>query len=371
MKEFLTPEDVARELRVSRQTVKRLIWENDLPVITTSRRGGFKYLIPVQSFYEWKVTYRKKKLYKKHLSDIDFLKEQQIEWLNWCRNGALIGRPMTVGTVEKNNHSLNAYWKRLPRRYNTDSLISAKLLRYVLSSIDEKMFGLKDNIYKAIRSFTKYLSINNYCEKSLINTFDELKPKRVYPPKKLHCSQEQFELLLKEAGIRTSGQSSYDMILNKTIVATLGYTGLRISELCNLRMQDVDLINRKIFVYLGKGKKNRYVGISNNLYSYLVEYLEKRPKSDQEYFFLTISNVNNEPVPFDRNTLGRKIKRLSQRANIKISPHGLRRTFATIAANSGKPINIISLALGHSDLKTTQGYLCTSQDEVIKEMQGW
>ena len=44
---------------------------------------------------------------------------------------------------------------------------------------------------------------------------------------------------------------------------------------------------------------------------------------------------------------------------------------ATIAANAGKPINIISLALGHADLKTTQGYLMTTQDEVIKEMQGW
>lgn len=42
-----------------------------------------------------------------------------------------------------------------------------------------------------------------------------------------------------------------------------------------------------------------------------------------------------------------------------------------IAANSGKPINIISMALGHADLKITQGYLMTSEDEVIKEMQRW
>lgn len=54
-----------------------------------------------------------------------------------------------------------------------------------------------------------------------------------------------------------------------------------------------------------------------------------------------------------------------------INLHGLRRTFATVAANSGKPIRIISLALGHSDLKTTQGYLMTTQDEVVRGMQGW
>ncbi len=56
---------------------------------------------------------------------------------------------------------------------------------------------------------------------------------------------------------------------------------------------------------------------------------------------------------------------------MQISPHGLRRKFATVAANSGKPINIISLALGHSDLKTTQRYLMTSQEEVIKKIQNW
>lgn len=47
------------------------------------------------------------------------------------------------------------------------------------------------------------------------------------------------------------------MLLNKTIIVTLAYTGLRVSELCNLRIQDVDLANGKIFVYLGKGKKSK------------------------------------------------------------------------------------------------------------------
>ncbi len=371
MKEYLTPEDIARELRVSRQTVKRLIKLGNLPAITISRRGGFKYVVPIQSYFDWKQGYGKKKEENKLLADLDFLKQEQVKWLEWCRSGKLTGKPMTQCTIEKNNYALDAYWKRLPRRYQPTPVISAECLRDVFGSIDEKQFASKDNIYKVIRSFIRYLSINGYCEKTLINEISELKPKRVYPPKKNHCTHEQFEVLLKEAKKRYTGQTDYDVLLNSATIATIVFSGLRASELCNLKLQDIDLANRKLFVHLGKGKKNRSVGICSRLHDHLVEYLKVRPQTDLENFFVTVARGSDTPVPFDRHTIGHKISRLSKRVGIEVSPHALRRTFATIAANAGKPINIISLALGHSDLKTTQGYLMTSENEVVKEMQGW
>ena len=160
-------------------------------------------------------------------------------------------------------------------------------------------------------------------------------------------------------------------MLNVATIATIGFTGLRASELTNLRLQDVDMVNRKLFVYLGKGRKNRFVGISDRLHQVLLRYLKIRPKTKLENFFVTISNLDKESVVIDRDVLLHKVKRLAKRVGFDINLHGLRRTFATVAANSGKPLNIISLALGHSDLKTTQGYLMTSQEEVIKEMQNW
>ena len=371
MDELITLDVIAKELRVTRRTIQTLASTGKLPAITVTRRGGFTYKVPVQAYFEWKRGFKKKIKENEYLSDFDFLKQEQIKWLEWCRNGSLIGRPMSESTIEKNNYFLNYYWKCLPRRYHKTSLISVDCLRHVLNNIDPKKFSLKDNIYKSIRSFTKYLILNNYCQSILFDELKQLRPKRFYPPRKVHCTQEQFEKLLAEASTRVNGQGTYDMILNKTIVATLGYAGLRGSELCNLRMQDIDLSTGKIFVHLGKGRKSRYVGICKNLKDYLEDYLEVRAKADIENFFVTRFRGSKKSVPFNRHTLNRKIQRLAKRAVIKISPHGLRRTFATIAANSGKPINIISLALGHSDLKTTQGYLMTTQDEVIKEMQGW
>ena len=371
MKDFIKLEDIARELKVSRKTIQRLASSGKLPAITVSRRGGFTYAVPLQNYFEWKVKFKKDKQLKDYLSDLAFLKQEQIKWLEWCKNGALAGKPMSDATIKKNNYSLNAYWKRIPRRYNKISLISNNYLRYVLSNIDQKSFAVKENIFKAINSFIKYLILNSFCESSLLEDLKELKPKRFYPPKKLHCTQEQFERFLAAAGKRNRGQSDYDMILNKTITATLGYTGLRVSELCNLKLHDVDLINGKMFVHLGKGQKNRFVGISSKLGNYLSEYLKVRTETDLENFFITIFKATGKVVPFTRHTVNKRIKIISKRTGIEISPHGLRRTFATIAANAGKPINIISLALGHADLKTTQGYLMTSQDEVVREMQGW
>lgn len=371
MKDLISLDNIAKELRVSHRTVQRLASSGELPAITVSRRGGYTYAVSLQSYFDWKQGHKKKKEENKYLSDFDFLKEQQIKWLDWCRSGALVGKPMSETTLIKNNDALNAYWKRLPRRYQRTPLISVECLRAVLSSIDPKMFATKELIHKGIMSFTKYLVKNGYCESDLFEKLKELKPKRLYPPKKLHYTISQFESLLIAANKRHNGQSQYDVILNSATIATIGFTGLRASELCNLRLQDVDLVNRKIFVYLGKGKKNRHVGICDSLFEHLSRYLEVRPKTNIEYFFVSKSNKTHEPVQVDRNCLLHKIKRLSKRVGFDINLHGLRRTFATIAANAGKPINIISLALGHSDLKTTQGYLMTSQEEVVREMQGW
>ncbi|MBI2995095.1 MAG: tyrosine-type recombinase/integrase [Candidatus Melainabacteria bacterium] len=369
----MTLNEVAGDLRLSRRSILRLAKAKDLPTITKPFPGGFTYLIPLNSYLEWKKTRQLKKKEENSLSNKTFVKEQISEWLDWLKTGKLIGKPLSEHTIRLYIYCFGIYWNNLViKRGNRNSLISVANLRQVLGSIDPKSFSIKDNLYKAIRSFIKYLIINGLVDKKFLEELKELKPKRFYPAKKVHCSQDEFERLLIEASRWHSGQTPYDVILNSTTIATIGLAGLRASELCNLKVQDVDLVNRKLFVYLGKGKKNRFVGISNRLYDYLANYLKLRPKTNLENFFVTtIRSTRGELVPFNTATLLRKVKRLSKRIGIEVNVHGLRRTFATIAANSGKPINIISLALGHADLKTTQGYLMTTQDEVIKEMQGW
>ena len=72
-----------------------------------------------------------------------------------------------------------------------------------------------------------------------------------------------------------------------------------------------------------------------------------------------------------RDALIRKFHRLSKNSGIEFSAHGLRRTFATFNSNTGRSLNHLRIALGHSDLSTTQSYIMTTEDEVIEAMRGW
>ena len=123
MKDILTLDDIARELRVSRKTVQRLATSGNLPAITVSRRGGFTYVVPIQSYFNWKLNYKKQKEENKCLSDFNFIQDAQNKWSEWCRNGLLTGKPQCEKTIELNNYFLNYYFRHIPKRHKNASFI--------------------------------------------------------------------------------------------------------------------------------------------------------------------------------------------------------------------------------------------------------
>ena len=372
MLETLTTKDIAQDLKKSTRSIQRLLEKREIPNVRVPFKGGFTYRVPVFGYFEWKekiLNIRKQQC--EHLSNFDRVYELKSEWLTWCRNGLLTGKPFSEATISSYEYFFDYYIQHIPRRYHKTPLVSLEYVRLVLGNLDPKKYSLKGNIYKALRSFIKFLIAKNLTDDSLLIDLEKVKPKRAYPPVRLHCISEDYERLLTEAGIKCFSQSDHDVILNKTIIAMLGLAGLRSSELCNLRIEDVDLNKRTIYIHLGKGRKNRWLGISNRLLNYLTEYKNARPETKLNNFFITYSKNIKQYVPLNGGTLHQKVERLSKRLGIRINVHGLRRTFASNYANIGKPLNMISLALGHSDLKTTKGYLMTTTNEVIKEMQNW
>ncbi len=232
---------IAADLRVSERYIRKLAKNNEIPTITKPFQGGFIYLVPASSYFDWKKNRNSFKKANSYLSDYKLLQEKQEEWLGWGKRGALTAKALSDKTIELYQYCMEKYWSLLPRRYGKAVLISKENVRTVLASIDAKSFSIKDNLYKAIRSFIKYLAIKGYVDETLLTELKELKPKRVYPAKKLHCSQEDVEKLLEESSKWCNGQSPYDVLLNSATIATIVFTGLRASELCNLRMQDVDI----------------------------------------------------------------------------------------------------------------------------------
>jgi len=153
---------------------------------------------------------------------------------------------------------------------------------------------------------------------------------------------------------------------NHAIFATFLYTGLRKSELINLKLADVDLENLTLFVRQGKGNKDRIVPISYTLAQSLRRYLKKRSKYGKTCpEFFTASNRN---AGFTASGLNHLTDQLKKVVNFPFTIHKLRHTFATLMLEGGCDIYSLSKMMGHSDIKTTTIYLSATAEHLRNQM---
>src|SRR6056300_844338 len=139
---------------------------------------------------------------------------------------------------------------------------------------------------------------------------------------------------------------------DKAMIEILYATGMRISELVNLKLTDIDF-NRSVLKVLGKGSKERLVPYGEEASEALSIYLKDRKKSECKDVFLS-----NRGSKISRGAFWQRIKIYIKRENLKssISPHTLRHAFATHLLNRGADLRSVQILLGHSDLSTTQIY---------------
>lgn len=159
---------------------------------------------------------------------------------------------------------------------------------------------------------------------------------------------------------------------DRAILETLFSTGLRVSELCSLNRDDIDL-NRGEFGVRGKGSKIRVVFLSDQAKSSLTTYLDKRPDADEALFIRIPQNENFEKYEELRLTprsIQRIIKKYAIVAGIvgkKVSPHSLRHSFATDLLRNGADIRSVQAMLGHASVTTTQIYTHVT-DKQLREV---
>ena len=162
-------------------------------------------------------------------------------------------------------------------------------------------------------------------------------------------SKEEVRSLIESATNRKS----------RLIVKMLYSSGLRVSELVNLKCRDINLNEKLGWVRAGKGGKDRFFVIAE----LLIPELETRLKeSENEYLF---SSDKEHLTP--RN-IQKIIKNLAKKANInkKVTPHTMRHTYATHLLEAGVDIRKIQTILGHENLSTTQIYTHVSAEEIRK-----
>ena len=147
---------------------------------------------------------------------------------------------------------------------------------------------------------------------------------------------------------------------DKAIIETLNTTGVRVSELCNMNIDD---ISNGTAIIRGKGNKERTVYFSDKALYYLNKYLETR-KDTNVALFVNLKRTNGEYVRVSKGSVEKMIRDIGNKVSVKAHPHKFRRTVATRGINKGMPIQEIRILLGHSKIDTTLIYCNVAESNV-------
>jgi integrase/recombinase XerD len=228
--------------------------------------------------------------------------------------------------------------------------ISTEEIREYLSSYQKRNNCTNvtvDNVRRNISSFFSWLEEEDYVLKSPMKRIHKIKTKTVV---KNVISDEAIEKL------RDNCRGSRDL----AIIDLLYSTGIRVGELVNLNIDDIDLEGRECIVY-GKGDKERRVYFDAKAKVHLKDYLDSRD-DDNNALFVTLDS------PHERLKISGveiRLRQLGRRLSIdRVHPHKFRRTMATRAIDKGMPIEQVQKILGHSQIDTTMQYAMVNQTNV-------
>jgi len=204
-----------------------------------------------------------------------------------------------------------------------------------------------DNVRRNISSFFSWLEEEDYILKSPMKRIHKIKTKQQV---KETISDEAIEQL----------RDNCNCLRDLAIIDLLYSTGIRVGELVNLNISDIDFEARECIVF-GKGDKERKVYFDAKAKIHLQEYLDKRI-DDNPALFVTLD------APYDRLKISGveiRMRRLGRLLHMeKIHPHKFRRTMATRAIDKGMPIEQVQKLLGHSQIDTTMQYAIVNQTNV-------
>lgn len=220
-------------------------------------------------------------------------------------------------------------------------------LRRYLGNIKESNH-LKDSTLEGYRSiysaFFRWLFRESLISKNPVDNLGTIKVPKVV---KDVFTDVDMELL----------RQSCTNVRDRAIVAFLASTGCRVSELCSLKRDQVDLHNMECIVH-GKGNKERTVYIDSVTAMMIRNYFEVRTDDSPTLF------VNRTGVQFQEGGIRDLMKRLEARSGVShVHPHKFRRTFATNMARRGMPIQVIAQLMWHDKIETTMTYVVLYKED--------
>lgn len=237
------------------------------------------------------------------------------------------------------------FYIKTPVRKMTTEEIRRYLVEY--QQINDCSKVTVDNVRRNISSFFSWLEEEDYILKSPMKRIHKIKTRQQV---KETISDEAIEQLRDNCGCAR----------DLAMIDLLYSTGIRVGELVNLNVSDINFEARECIVY-GKGDKERKVYFDAKAKIHLQKYLANRT-DDNKALFVTLD------APYDRLKISGvevRMRKLGRKLNMeKIHPHKFRRTMATRAIDKGMPIEQVQKILGHSQIDTTMKYAIVNQTNV-------
>ena len=289
------------------------------------------------------------------------------DFLQYCE----VERNLSLGTVKMYHLYLKEFADYTKRAQNSDNVnfdkITQDSVRDYRVYLNRKLSDKSTNTIKrntqnryltALRSFLRYLIVER--------SFNCLPPDKVIlgkseprVPKFLNTDQidelVHVQDINKKSGIR-----------DRAILETLFSTGMRISELTGLNIDDLSpqILDRREFAVVGKGRKVRTLYLSNAAVKALKQYLSTRKDRFKPLFVrysgksMEENDPDGESLRLTPRSVQRMVKKYARKAglSVDVTPHVLRHSFATDLLSSGADLRSVQELLGHSDVSTTQIY---------------
>lgn len=259
--------------------------------------------------------------------------------------------------LEKYRNILSYY------KITNPSEITEDLIRKLIAKLKEQGLTARSlaRILSAIRGFHRFLLSEEILKNDPLQSIDLPKLEKNLPDV---LSVYEIDEILKQPDI-----TDLLGLRDRAILETLYATGVRVSELINIKQSDLKIEEGMILVY-GKGAKERFVPIGRSALSWINEYQKKsrvrlmQKGKSKDYLFLNIRGTK-----LTRDMIRKLVDKYAKLAGLskKIHPHTFRHSFATHLLEGGADLRIVQEMLGHADISTTQIYTHIDR-EYLKEV---
>ena len=260
----------------------------------------------------------------------------------------LVERGLLPSTLNNYKEDLYHFFQFFPDKKSTDDLFATDLMDYFRYQLENELsVSTALRRLSSTKSFYLFLSKEGYIKED-IPDFETVK-KPAHLPDCL--SSEEVERLLDAPDLEKP-----DEIRDKAMLETMYSSGLRVSEIINLEIKNVNL-NRGVIQVFGKGAKERKVPLGDYAIEYINKYINevrnKNKNKNSKYLFLS-----KYGEPLTRQYYFKMIRKYALIAGIDrpISPHILRHSFATHLLENNADLRAVQEMLGHTNIATTQIY---------------